>query len=363
MTVSRQKVLEKSLARARWRASMTLLILMCMFVVIGLLSIGIGAVSLSPVTVLAVLLDAIGIDIGVPVSQIDSAVVTAIRLPRTIGGFAIGAALAVTGAILQGLFRNPLADPGLVGISNGAALAAVSMIVFGGILVGQIPPEYQRFVLPVVSFVGALLATSIVFRISRIGGNISVATMLLAGIAIGAIAAAGIGMLIFVADDNQLRTLNFWMLGSLGGLTWDILLPAAPFMLLPCLFAGRLARGLNLLSMGDDEAGHLGLDANRFKRLTILLIALATGAAVAVSGIIAFIGLVVPHLLRLSVGPDHRLLLPGAALLGASLLVLADVFARTIVAPAELPLGVITSLIGGPFFLWLLLRQRRVLGV
>jgi len=185
-----------------------------------------------------------------------------------------------------------------------------------------------------------------------------VATMLLAGIAINALAGAGTGLMIFLADDQQLRDVTFWTLGSLGGATWTVVGAVLPFLLIALVATPYLARALNAMLLGEAEARHLGVNTQRVKRLVIVLAALAVGAAVAVSGVIGFIGLVVPHLLRLAAGPDHRLLLPGSALLGGALLVLADLLARTVVAPAELPLGILTALVGGPFFLWLLLQRR-----
>ncbi|MEM9684613.1 MAG: iron chelate uptake ABC transporter family permease subunit, partial [Pseudomonadota bacterium] len=242
-------------------------------------------------------------------------------------------------------------------------LAAVAMIVLGGGAFALWSASWSAYLLPLAAFLGGLAATIVVFKVANSGGRVAVATMLLAGIAVAAISTAGIGIFIFIADDDQLRTLNFWLLGSLAGSTWEIVLPALPLLLLPVVVLPFLSRGLNLLALGEQEAGHLGLDVEIFKRLLIMLVAVATGAAVAISGIIGFVGLVVPHILRLSIGPDHRFLLPGAALLGATLLLVADIISRVVVAPAELPIGILTSMIGGPFFLWLLIRQRRHLGL
>lgn len=341
---------------ARARVVVTGLALLLAF--LGLASVGTGPVSLSPGQVLAILGAEIGLDFPWQFTEADRAVVSQIRLPRTILGILVGAALAVSGAALQGMFRNPLADPGLIGVSSGAALAAVIVIVVGLSLFGAGSGTVQAFLLPLAAFAGGVAATYIVYRIGTVAGRTDVATMLLAGIAIAAIANAGIGSMIFVADDDQLRTVNFWLLGSLAGATWDLLLPTLPFLLAPVLLAPLFARGLNALLLGESEAGHLGTDVERFKKLLVLLVALAVGAGVAVSGIIAFVGLVVPHILRLVIGPDHRYLLPGAALLGGAMLLAADLASRLVVAPAELPIGILTSLLGGPFFLWLLIRRR-----
>jgi iron complex transport system permease protein len=199
----------------------------------------------------------------------------------------------------------------------------------------------------------------LVYRLATIAGQTIVATLLLAGIAINALAQAFSGFLTFYATDTQIRSLTFWKLGSLGGATWTSVLVAAPFVLLPLLLFPRLARPLNALLLGESEAGHLGFDVERVKRLVVVMVALVVGVGVALTGLIGFVGLVVPHLLRLMIGPDHRALLPGSALLGASLLVGADLVARTVVAPAELPIGILTAITGAPFFLWLLLRDRK----
>ena len=260
---------------------------------------------------------------------------------------------------MQGLFRNPLADPSLVGISSGAALAATAVVIVGDAASFTLPPIFQLFAFPLAAFAGALVTTSIIYRLSTIAGQTAVATLLLAGIAINAIAQAFSGFLTFYATDTQIRNLTFWKLGSLGGGNWATVLTIVPFIVLPILLFSRLARPLNALLLGESEAGHLGFDIERVKRLTIILVALSVGASVAFTGLISFVGLVVPHLLRLTIGPDHRYLLPGSALLGAILLLAADLIARTLVAPAEMPIGVLTAITGAPFFLWLLLRDRK----
>jgi iron complex transport system permease protein len=323
-----------------------------------LLNVGLGAVRIAPPQVAAILLDRLGVPLDVPFETQQAAVLLAIRLPRVVLGALVGAALAVSGAAMQGLFRNPLADPGLLGVSTGAALAAATVIVLGGALgVGG------AWLLPVAAFVGGLLVTLLVYALATSQGRTAVATMLLAGVAVNAVAGSATGFLTFLADDAQLRDLTFWSLGSLGGATWRALLSAAPFLLLCILLMPQLARPLNAFLLGEAEAGHLGVRVEVVKAAIIVLSALAVGAAVSVSGIIGFVGLVVPHLLRLALGPDHRTLLPGSVLLGAALLLFADLFARTVVAPAELPIGIVTSLVGGPFFLWLLLRDRSGRGV
>jgi iron complex transport system permease protein len=280
-------------------------------------------------------------------------------LPRVVLGVLVGAALAMSGAAMQGLFRNPLADPGLLGVSSGAGLAAVGVIVLGDTLRETLPFLSSLWLLPVASFLGGLCMTLLVYSLATVNGRTLVTTMLLAGVAIGALSGALTGLLTFVADDDQLRDITFWSLGSLGGVTWKPLLVVTPFLLVPMLVVPRLARALNVFLLGEAEAGHLGIRTERVKLLLIFLTALAVGAAVSVSGVIGFVGLLVPHLLRLVMGPDHRTLLPACLLLGASLLLFADLVARTIVAPAELPIGIVTSLVGSPFFLYLLLQNRK----
>lgn len=283
-----------------------------------------------------------------------------IRLPRTILGILVGAALAVAGAVLQGLFRNPLADPGIIGVSAGAALGAVSVIVLGGTVLAPLTHLLGLFALPVAAFAGALAATLVLYGIATRQGRTSVATMLLAGIALGALAAAFTGLLVFMADDRQLRDVTFWSLGSLAGATWGKIGTAGPIIIAALATAPILARGLNAFALGESTAGHVGIPVQRVKYVAIVAATAATGAAVAVSGGIAFVGIVVPHLLRLLIGPDHRYLLPASALLGAIMLLLADSVSRTVVAPAELPIGIVTAAVGAPFFLWILLRKRGI---
>ena len=295
---------------------------------------------------------------GAGLSPRDRVVLFDIRLPRLALGMAVGAALAVSGVLLQGLFRNPLADPGVVGVSAGAGLGAVLAIVLGGLLPAALTSTLGPAAIPLAAGLGGWLTTLILYRIATSGQRTDVALMLLAGIALAALAGAATGVLTYVADDRQLRDLTFWGMGSLAGATWGKLAAVLPLMALALLVSPRLARGLNALALGEAQAAHMGTDVQLLKRMAILSAAAATGAAVAVSGGIGFIGLVVPHLLRQAQGPDHRPLIPHAALLGAALLVLADLVARSIVAPAELPIGILTALIGAPVFLWMLLQRR-----
>lgn len=325
-------------------------------VAVAIVSLGIGAVPLRVERVAEVLWMGREAARGDPMLMRDAVIVLDIRLPRMFVGLLVGAALATAGALLQGLFRNPLADPALVGVSSGSALAAAAVIVLGHrFAVGPGPLPFAF--LPIASFVGALAATFLLYAIATRRGRTSVATMLLAGVALAALAGSGTGFLAFLSDDRQLRDLSFWTLGSIGGATWTKLWTIAPLIGVSLAVAVFLARALNALILGEAEAFHLGIPVERVKRMTILAVALGVGAAVATAGLIGFVGLVVPHVIRLVVGPDHRLLLPASALLGAGLLLAADMAARVVVAPAELPIGIVTALIGAPYFLWLLLRQ------
>ena len=344
--------------RRRGRVGLGMAALAAVLAAALLCSLGIGAVGLEPGTILSILLAPLGIDLPWSFAPRDEAVLYAIRMPRTLLGLLVGAGLALAGAALQGLFRNPLADPALIGVSSGAAMAAVAVIVAGAPLMSLFGAGMASSVLPMAAFLGGLAATVIVYGVASRNGETDVPTMLLAGVAINAIAGAAIGMLIFLSDDQQLRDLSFWLLGSLGGVTWAKLLPAVPLLVLGLVTLPLFACHLNAFLLGESDAFHLGFNVERSKRTIVALAALLVGAGVALTGIIGFVGLVVPHVVRLLLGPDHRALLPASALLGGGLMLLADLAARTLVLPAELPIGALTSCIGGPFFLAMLLCRR-----
>ncbi|MEM9838181.1 MAG: iron ABC transporter permease [Pseudomonadota bacterium] len=293
------------------------------------------------------------------VSQVKKGVVLNIRLPRMFLGLAVGASLGVAGASMQGFFRNPLADPALIGVSAGGALAAVSIIVLGGTLLTGLVALLGPFAMPLSAFAGSLAIVLLIYRISMQEGRVIVATMLLAGVAANALAVSGIGYLTFLADDTQLRDLTFWTLGSLGGATWTRAIPALCLMVIGIIGMLRLARPLNSLLFGEGDAASLGTNVEAAKAQAAFFTALSVGAATAVCGVIGFVGLVVPHLVRLVTGPDHRYVLPGSALLGSALVLGADLIARMAVVPAELPLGVVTAAVGAPFFFWLLVRDKK----
>ena len=296
---------------------------------------------------------------GQPLEGTTDWVVRELRLPRALLAALIGAGLAVAGCITQGVFRNPLADPGLIGVSGGAALAAVSVIVLSGSLLSGWTGLTGPFALPLAAFAGALAVTWLIYRLGTHNGQTQVALMLLAGVAINVVVGAATGLLTYLADDQQLRDLTFWSMGSLAHGGWTEILALVVFVLLPILLLLRHARLLNAMMLGESVAAHLGFDVQRQRRWLLAGAALMAGSAVAIAGVIGFIGLVIPHLIRLLSGPDHRLLLPQSALAGASLLLLADTACRLIIAPAELPVGLMMALMGGPVFILLLIRQSR----
>lgn len=335
-----------------------------LFIVLGLalllalwLSLALGPVSLPLGETLSATLRLFGVPLAADAPQQAELIVGQIRMPRTLLGLAVGAVLALSGVAMQGLFRNPLADPGLVGVSSGAALGAAFAIV-GAAMLGGVPDALSPYLLSLCAFGGGLAVTALVYRLGRRDGQTNVATMLLAGIALTALAGAIIGLFTYLADDATLRTLTFWNLGSLNGASYSRLWPLLIVTAGVALWLPRRAKALNALLLGESEARHLGFEVERLKRELVLCTALGVGAAVAAAGLIGFIGLVVPHLVRLLAGPDHRVLLPASALAGASLLLFADLAARLLLAPAELPIGIVTALIGAPFFIYLLVRGR-----
>ena len=303
---------------------------------------------------------AIAAMLGVPAdadASREALVLFYIRLPRTLLAMFVGASLAFSGAMLQGLFRNPLADPVLIGIAPGAALAAVATIALGhGILAPLLHP-LGVYALPFTAFFGAIAVTTVLVTVAGRHGQLMIGTLLLAGIALGALANALTGLIAYMSDDRELRDLTLWMLGSLGGASWPKVLAVLPFAAALLLVAPRLVRALNGLLLGEAEAFHLGIDVEATKRIVIVATGAAVGAAVAVAGIIGFVGIIVPHMVRQIAGPDHRVVLPGSALLGASLLVLADIGARMLVKPAELPIGIVMAGIGAPIFLHMVLKR------
>ena len=275
-----------------------------------------------------------------------------VRFPRIVLALLVGASLGCAGALMQGVFGNPLAEPGVIGVSSGAAVGAVGAIAFGLDFLGN-------WTVSVFAFVSGLATVLVVYAMSRAGGRTEVVTLILTGIAVNAFAGALIGLFLFFADTAAVNQITFWQLGSLAQATWPKVLAVLPCAALGLGLAPLYARRLDLLALGERPARHLGVEVERLRIVLVLVIALLTAAAVSVAGVIGFVGLVVPHLLRMAAGPGHRFLIPGSALLGALVLLAADLAARTVAEPAELPLGVLTALLGSPFFFWLLRRTRR----
>lgn len=341
----------RALLHARHRRAWSALsLLTAALLVATVFAVGSGAMKIRPAQVLSILLHPADADAA------QSGVLWSLRLPRVLLAMLVGGGLALSGASMQGMFRNPLADPGLAGVSAGAALGAVASIVFAGRLGFHVLPPWA---LPACAFAGGLAATALVNALGRDATGTSVAGLLLAGVAVNAFCGAGIGLATFVANDAQLRSVTFWSLGSLGAANWPTCALLFPLTLVCGTVLLRQSRVLNAMLLGEAEAGHLGFRVETCKRLLLTGTALLVGASVSVVGIVGFIGLVAPHLARLTLGPDHRFLLPVSTLLGALLLLVADTVCRTVAAPAEIPVGVATALLGAPFFLWLLRRERR----
>ncbi len=314
----------------------------------SLFSAALGQMQIPLVEVIGSLCRKVGLECGAaPTHALADAALWEVRFPRVALAILVGAALSTAGAIMQGVFGNPLADPGVIGVSSGAAVGASLMIITGF-------AASSTFAIPVGAFVTGVATSFLVYSISRNRGRTQVITLILTGIAVNAFCGAALALMTFAATTNQREQIVFWQLGSLAGALWDSVATVVPLLVIGLVFAFLIAGKLDLLSLGDDAARHLGLNIERLRIGSIFVVAVLTAAAVAFAGVIGFVGLVVPHLIRMTIGPGHRVLVPASALGGALLLVLADTFARTAVAYAELPLGMITALIGGPFFFFLI---------
>jgi iron complex transport system permease protein len=330
--------------------------LVLLLVASALLAVGLGAVWIGPATTVRLVAWKLGLagrPEGVPGST--EIILFELRLPRVVLAMLVGSALAVSGTVFQALFRNPMADPAIVGVSSGAALGAIVVIILGG------GGALGGLAVSAAAFVGALVVALLVYRLARIGPTVQVATLLLAGIAVAAVISAVIS-LIMAFSGEQIRSIYFWLLGGLGARGWSAVAVAAPLVAMGAALASASRRDLNLLTLGEERAAQLGLDVERFKRLSVATGALLAAAAVSAAGVIGFVGLMTPHLLRLFLGADHRRLIPAVILGGAAFLVLADLSARTVLSPEEIPVGAVTALLGGPFFLFLLRRERRAAG-
>ncbi|MFJ6212192.1 FecCD family ABC transporter permease [Streptomyces sp. NPDC092296] len=334
----------------RRRATVLTAVMAVALLVVCVLSAGIGAYDIPAGDVIGSAAHRIGLG-GHALDRVAESVLWQVRAPRVVLALLVGASLGCAGALMQGVFGNPLAEPGVVGISSGAAAGAVGSIALGLSFFGN-------WTITACAFAAGLATVAVVYTLSRSGGRTEVVTLVLTGIAVNAFSGALIGLFVFLADNAQISQITFWQLGSLAQATWPKVLAVLPCAAAGLIVAPLFSRRLDLLALGERQARHLGVDVERLRLVLILVVALLTAAAVAVAGIISFIGLVVPHLLRMAAGPGHRFLVPGSALGGALVLAGADLAARTVAAPAELPLGVLTALVGSPFFFWLLRRTR-----
>lgn len=329
----------------------------CLLVTV-LCSLSIGAVSIPLKDVVIILFHKLGLFTSTKIDTTHEIVLSSIRIPRIVMTVLIGSALGISGAALQGLFRNPLVEPSLIGVSGGSAAGVVMVIVFGATWGLSTSGLFYNSLLPLVAFGGGLIATFLVLKFSTQMGKTNIAVLVLVGVAINAFAGAVIGLSIFYADENQLRTFTFWTLGDLGGASWDKLFFAAPLLIFSSAGLLLFSPALNAFALGEAEAYHMGVNIERTKRTIIFLSALGVGVSVSLAGMIGFVGLVIPHLIRVLFSSDNRLVLPASILGGSWLLIISDVVARTVVSPAELPIGVVTALIGSPFFIGLLLKAK-----
>jgi len=331
----------------------TVAALLALLALVVVFSASQGPVDIAFPEVFAILVGDLGIDLGVDYSARDELVVDQIRLPRIITAGLVGMALATAGAALQGLFRNPMADPGIIGVSSGGALAGVIVIVTGA-------AAAHVLVTPAAAFFGAITAALVVYAIGSIGGRFTLGILILAGVALGSFLSAMISFILLNTQDvDALRQVLFWLSGGLDSRLWlHVKIVIGP-VLVGVVVIYAFARALNLMLLGEEEAQALGIRVHRIRQILLVTASAITGVAVSVSGVIGFVGLVVPHMMRLIVGPDHRILLPVSALGGAIFLIVADTIARTIISPAELRVGVITAFVGAPFFVFLLVRNRR----
>ncbi|MFZ6010930.1 MAG: FecCD family ABC transporter permease [Bacteroidota bacterium] len=324
-----------------------------------LFSLTVGAVGIPVHDVVGMILKKFGFLPAMHIDDIHETVLFNIRLPRLIMTVLIGGTLGISGASLQGLFRNPLVEPGLIGVSSGAAATIVSLIVFGGTFFEFAEESFLfQSLLPAAAFCGGLATTFLVLRMGRQQGRTNMAVLVLSGVAVNALAGAIMGLAIFYADENQLRMFTFWTLGDLGGASWQKLMISTPLLVFPCVTLLLYSRSLNAIALGEAEAYHLGVDVERTKLAIIILSALGVGVSVSLAGMIGFVGLVVPHLVRTCFHSDNTLVLPASVLGGALLLICADLVSRTVVIPAELPIGVVTAFVGSPFFIGLLMKAK-----
>ena len=328
-------------------------VLIVLLIAVLLFAIAFGAVSILPSEMFAALKHFFQ---DKDPANIYEGVFIQLRLPRVLLCAITGAILAVSGVLMQGLFRNPIVEPGLTGTSAGAALGA--SIVF--VMAPNFNPAFKSFMgpllVPVVAFLCSLLATYIVYALAKNAKRVSIMSLLLIGIAVNAVCLSGTGFMSYIARDPQARSITFWNLGTFSGASWQQVFIVGTVAAIIFIFAMRYSKQLNTLLLGEEEAGYLGVDADKLKMRIMILNTAMVSVATAFVGVISFMGLIVPHVLRLLIGSDNKKLLPASMILGALLLVLADMFARLVLAPAEVPIGIITSLVGAPIFILLLKR-------
>ena len=335
------------------------IILSVLLVISLVISTRVGAVNISFEKIIAFFGKLVGIESNVSYTSIEEALFYKIRLPRVILCAFVGATLSVSGALMQALFRNPIVEPGLVGTSSGAALGAAFVFVMGKTITGPFADFAGPFLLPLFAFAGGLLATLIVYRLSNLFGKTNVNTMLLAGIAVNAMCTGGTGFFSYIARDPQARSITFWNLGTLSGADWHAVELVGTSSLIGIFFCIRSAKALNTLLLGETEAGYLGVNTEKLKMRIILLNTFIVAMATSIVGVISFVGLIVPHLMRMLKSSDNRFLIISSSLAGAILLNLADMVSRVIVSPSEFPIGIITAFVGAPVFLFLLIRNSR----
>lgn len=342
--------------RTRHRTLVVVILPLAALVLSGMVAISLGSVGIPLDSVGKILLSQLpGIDMTPSWTASHQAIILFVRLPRTLTAIIVGAGLAVAGTIFQALLRNPLADPYIIGTSSGAGLGATVAVY----LIPQVSLVWLRLSLvSLLAFVGAMAAVLVVYVIARVGKHTPVTTLVLAGFALGSMLSAIIHFLMLLSE-VALVQVTLWLMGSVSSATWQQVAVVSPVVLISIVVATFFAKDLNAFLLGDEQAAHIGLDVERRKLLLLFLGSLITAVGVSISGLIGFVGLVVPHVMRMLFGPDHRLLLPASALVGGLFLTLADLVARTALAPAEVPVGIVTAIVGGPFFIYLLRRRKR----
>lgn len=338
---------------SRWAA--ILFVLACLTLLVAIFSMAIGAATISPDKVVAIILSkipVIGDHITDNWTRGEENIIIQIRMPRVLLGLLVGASLALAGVTCQGIFKNPMADPYILGISSGASFGVAAIIVLG------ISGTLSAIGIPLAAFAGALFASFLVYNIARTHNKFPVETLLLSGIAVSAFFGALTWFLEYIAG-RSLNQIIFWIMGALWSSNWDQVLRISPFFFIGFIVIFAFSRDLNVMLLGDDTATHLGSNVTKVKTFLLIISSLIAAAAVSVSGTIGFVGLIIPHIMRMIVGPDHRILVPSSVFVGAMFLTLADTFSRTIVQPTEMPVGIITAVIGSPFFIYLLMRRKK----